>query len=201
MGKILILAVSATPVDKEIFVKFTEKFRDFFRRWEGWEITDDPDDPGGFTAFGISRKYHPSARIFKLIDSGVKDVSLLEEAAIEFYTSEIENTKGIKHLPERFHFAFYDFAINAGQDDATLCWQRTVNFFFPNSLKEDGGFGSKTGEITRKYFTALDNPIAFLIYQENRLGIYIDKTAKDGKKLKYLRGWKNRTLDLTKIFL
>ena len=87
----------------------------------------------------------------------------------------------MNYIPERFQFAFYDFAINSGPDDAALCWQKTVNFFFPNSLKEDGDFGSKTVDITRKFLTALDNPIAFLIFQENRLGIYIDKTSNKAK--------------------
>ena len=182
---------------------FTEKHKKFLSVWESWKITNDPDDPGGFTAYGISRKYHPNARIFKLIDSGVKDPVKLEEAAIEFYqerTNEFSE-KFLKSLPERFHFAFYDFSINAGYDDAALCWQKTLNFFFPNSLKEDGDFGSNTKKISQKFFTALDNPIAFLIYQENRLGIYIDKTSRSPEKIKYLKGWKNRTQDLTKIFL
>lgn len=182
-------------------MKFTDKHKEFYKKWEGWKVTNDPDDPGKFTAFGISRKFHPNAKIFKLIDSGVTSIILLEEAAVEFYTEEINKTKGIHHIPERFQFAFYDFAINSGPDDAALCWQKTVNFFFPNSLKEDGDFGSKTVEITRKFLTALDNPIAFLIFQENRLGIYIDKTSKNPEKIKYLKGWKNRTQDLTRIFL
>ena len=182
-------------------MKFLDKHKDFIKQWEGWEITDDPDDPGKFTAFGISRRFHPNARIFKLIDSGEKRIEKLEEAAVEFYSGEINNTKELKYIPERFHFAFYDFAINAGPDDAALCWQKTVNFFFPKSLKEDGDFGKNTIDITKKFFTALDNPIAFLIFQENRLGIYIDKTCKNPEKIKYLRGWKNRTQDLTKDFL
>lgn len=182
-------------------MKFTEKHKNFFKKWEGWKITNDPDDPGKFTAFGISRKYQPNARIFKLIDSGEKRVEILEEAAVEFYTEEINSIKGIKHIPERFQFAFYDFAINAGSDDAALCWQRTVNFFFPGSLKEDGDFGNNTINTTKKFITALDNPIAFLVFQENRLGIYIDKTSKNPEKIKYLKGWKNRTQDLTKDFL
>ena len=182
-------------------MKFLDKHKKFYERWEGWKITDDKDDPGGFTAFGISRVYHPKARIFKLIDSGVTDAVELEKAAVEFYTDQINETKGIKHIPERFHFAFYDFGINAGLDDATLCWQKTVNFFFPNSLKEDGDFGNNTIKTTQKFFTALDNPIAFLIFQENRLGIYIDKVSRKPEKIKYLKGWKNRTQDLTKEFL
>jgi len=79
--------------------------------------------------------------------------------------------------------------------------RKQLIFFFPNSLKEDGDFGPNTKKVSHTYFTALDNPIAFLIYQENRLGIYIDKTSKHPEKIKYLKGWKNRTQDLTKIFL
>ena len=74
-------------------MKFTDKHKEFYKKWEGWKITNDPDDPGKFTAFGISRKFHPNAKIFNLIDSGVKSIILLEEAAVEFYSEEINKTK------------------------------------------------------------------------------------------------------------
>ena len=48
----------------------------FFNAWLNILITEggyvnDPDDPGGMTIFGISRKYHPECSFWKSLEDGV----------------------------------------------------------------------------------------------------------------------------------
>ncbi|MDY0188122.1 MAG: glycosyl hydrolase 108 family protein [Syntrophus sp. (in: bacteria)] len=52
---------------------------------EGRVVHHDPRDPGEQTAWGISRKYHPNATIWKLVDKGVTDTKSLEPHVREFY--------------------------------------------------------------------------------------------------------------------
>ena len=48
-----------------------ESFFKWLMKWEGETITNDPRDPGGMTAYGISRRFHPLWPGWALIDEGV----------------------------------------------------------------------------------------------------------------------------------
>jgi lysozyme family protein len=50
------------------------KIFEFTMAWEGWsEITNDPDDPGGLTKYGLSKKYNPDLDIANLtLDEAMK---------------------------------------------------------------------------------------------------------------------------------
>ena len=58
----------------------------------GWKLTQDPDDRGGMTWCGISRKWHPTWWGWKLIDKDLKDGVLDEgleyNAELQFSTEE-----------------------------------------------------------------------------------------------------------------
>jgi lysozyme family protein len=75
-----------------------DKIFPFTMRWEGWDkITNDPDDPGGLTRYGISKKANPDidvagltldqataiykARYWKPVTTGAND--LLDMAAFD----------------------------------------------------------------------------------------------------------------------
>ena len=48
-----------------------EQFFEWLMKWDGKTITNDPRDPGGQTAWGISRRYHPDWPGLALIDRAV----------------------------------------------------------------------------------------------------------------------------------
>ena len=175
----------------------------FLKTWESWKITNFAHDPGGFTAFGISRIYHPNAKIFKLIDSGEKDQTKLLAAASEFYQDWFNSVKNnnLQLLPEILHIPYFDFTVNAGEDDAIACWQRTINYFVKDKVKVDGGFGKGTKAASQIVISLADKKDLFHVYQQNRLSIYIEKTVKDPRKIETLNGWKNRVNDLTRRVL
>jgi len=178
---------------KEVYVK------QFLKVWEAWKITDDPRDPGRYTAFGISRRYHPDAEIFKLIDSGVRNVDVLQNSAASFYHQWYLKTDTINYLPAILEIPFFDFVVNAGEDDAILCWQKTVNFFKNGFLLEDGILGPTTRRISKDVASGFNTQTHLLIFQNYRLSIYIDKVSNNPEKAVFIKGWKNRVNALTRL--
>ena len=181
------------------------KYIAFLEIWESLKVTNDPDDPGKQTAFGISRKYHPNEEIWKAVDSGKTDKETLLKFGTIFYQKQIDALqKYTSYLPARVHPFFVDAAINMGDDDAILCWQKTLMGFqhYTNSVMvADGDFGPKTKKTSLSMLSYPSPVLPAMFYQQMRLSTYIEKTVDSPKKLKYLNGWKNRVNSLTEIFL
>jgi len=81
-----------------------DKIYPFTMKWEGWDkITDDPDDPGGLTKFGLSKKANPDLDIASITLDDARDI----------YKSRYWNsvTKGVNDLLD---MAAFDSAVNCG---------------------------------------------------------------------------------------
>lgn len=76
----------------------------FTLSWEGG-YTDNPDDPGGETNFGISKRYHP--------DVDIKN--LTKEQATAIYKEEYWEAMGCDDLPYPMDMVVFDSAVNPGQ--------------------------------------------------------------------------------------
>ena len=105
--------------------------------WEGGPaITDDPDDPGGLTRYGISQRAYP--------DEDIR--ALTEERAREIYREDYWNRvrgNGIRY--GEVAAAVFDMAVNTGIRQASLELQRAVNHVAGRSeLVEDGIIGPRT---------------------------------------------------------
>ena len=82
-----------------------EKAFAFSIKWEGGDkITDDPDDPGGLTRFGISKRAHPDVDIR----------NLTEQQAKAIYLASYYEKAGCDQLPEPLDMVHFDAAVNAG---------------------------------------------------------------------------------------
>tara|TARA_R110001592_G_scaffold363400_1_gene688216 strand:- start:70354 stop:70881 length:528 start_codon:yes stop_codon:yes gene_type:complete len=101
---------------------------EFSMEKEGYE-SNDPDDAGGHTRFGISKKYHP-----KMWENGPPSW----EQAREFYRAEFWNRCRCPELPSGVDIAVFDAAIPSGTDDAARWLQAALK------VKVDGVIGSKT---------------------------------------------------------
>jgi lysozyme family protein len=79
---------------------------------------DDPDDPGGETKFGISKRSYPHLDIS----------SLTIEEAIEIYREDYWRKPRIERLAD-FSLArkVFDLAVNTGQVTAVMMLQRAIN--------------------------------------------------------------------------
>lgn len=85
----------------------------FTLKWEGYK-SEDPDDPGGRTIFGISEKSHPK------IVQGLWDVPKeeAEAKAKEFYHEIYWSAIGCDQAEEKFAIVLFDAAVNLGSAQA-----------------------------------------------------------------------------------
>ncbi len=85
-----------TPFDRAL---------DFVLRWEGGAgITDDPDDPGGLTKYGISKRANPDIDIRALTEERAK--AIYRERYWEGFDGDA--------LPWPLCLAAMDYAVNSG---------------------------------------------------------------------------------------
>lgn len=89
------------------FLKFCDSFVldwecDWPRQTDG-DPSDDPDDPGGYTRWGIDASSHPSVN--------VRDLTHAQALVIYFgeWTRE-----GIESMPDKLGEAFFDSCVNCG---------------------------------------------------------------------------------------
>ncbi len=81
-----------------------ERIFAFTMKWEGWnKATDDPDDPGGFTKFGLSKKANPDLDI----------ASLTLDKAMEIYRDRYW-TPIADGIDDNLDMACFDTAVNCG---------------------------------------------------------------------------------------
>jgi lysozyme family protein len=136
--------------------------------------SDDPDDPGRLTRWGISQRWHPEL-----------DVSKLDrQRAIDLLWSDYWRPAGCERLPWPLCAAIFDHAVHSGCPSAVRALQRA------SGATGDGIFGplTLTCALTafqrdpEKLLTAILRRRAEELVQENRP--------------KYLPGWLWRLCDL-----
>ncbi|MGB4817554.1 MAG: glycosyl hydrolase 108 family protein, partial [Saprospiraceae bacterium] len=115
---------------------YGEKFDKAIERCLGHEggYSNDPDDPGGETQWGISKRSYPSLNI--------KD--LTREQAIALYHRDFWNKIGGESFPTSIGFQLMDFAINSGPSTALRALQRAVG------VADDGHIGPFTLAAIKK---------------------------------------------------
>ena len=133
---------------------------DFFE-WlmdrEGRSITDNRTDPGGLTAWGISRRYNPGAAVWTLVDKGVTSGAVFEGAVKDFYWRMLKfywNT-----LPDRLRIAYCDAVVNMGAGKkgdrflgATELLQHAMNRLAGSHFVDvDGVFGPQTRAAVKTF--------------------------------------------------
>lgn len=89
---------------------------------------NNPDDPGGETKFGISKRSYP--------DLDIKN--LTKEVAKKIYKRDFWNRINADKLPDGVAFQLFDFAINSGIETAVRYMQRALG------VADDGHWGPVT---------------------------------------------------------
>lgn len=167
----------------------------------------DPDDPGGETYRGISRRYHPGWSGWAEID-GMKDRadfpncldknSALQAKIGDFYKQNYWDRFLGDEVPNQvIAEELFDTGVNMGVSRAVTFLQIGLNVLNRNQqnysdIEEDGGFGSITLATLRRYL-ALDSPEYLLKIMNIKQGVhYIDRMKTSPTQEKYARGWLNR---------
>ena len=137
-------------------------------------LVDDPNDRGGLTKYGISKKAFPNLDI----------ASLTIEQAKAIYRKNYWQPCRCDDLPASFDIAVFDTAINMGCSKAVKLLQKALN------INVDGSIGPKTIAAAKAAGeTELRN---FFLY---RLFDYANQTAWKH----YGRGWFNRLITVSGV--
>lgn len=143
--------------------------------------TNDEDDPGGLTKYGIDQRSNP----------GVDIANLTEDQATRLYWAEWEDCSAGK-LPFPLSMAYFDAVVNTGKSQGTKFLQRAVG------AKDDGVLGPKT------LAAALDacktrgvKPVSLSLCSA-RDRFYIMLVEQKPSFKKFRKGWMNRVVNLVK---
>lgn len=171
----------------------------------------DPDDAGGETYKGVSRRYNPSWPGWKLIDdikanNGNNNLSKqldnntdLQEQVRSFYKQLYWDQFWGDSVPDQaIANELFDTSVNLGVRRAVKYLQTGLNLLNRNQknyndIGVDGFFGPGTLGALNKYLK--QDPCAPLVKIMNTLqGMhYITYMEKNPAQEKYARGWLNRT--------
>jgi lysozyme family protein len=112
-------------------------------KYEGGKVND-PRDPGGRTAFGVTQDtYNAWRKKQNLPTADVFTISQNEVAAI--YRQEYWDRISGDDLPAGVDFAVFDFAVNSGVSRAAKTLQAVVG------ATQDGQIGPATIQATKAY--------------------------------------------------
>ena len=171
------------------------QWSDFFN-WlmarEGRVVHHDPRDPGGQTAWGISRRYHPLWAGWELIDKGRED--LIEDLVSRFYAATYGPLWDA--APVRVRPVVVDTAVNMGQVYAVQLMQHGMNRLAGSEyLDVDGKWGPKTDYALKH---ADHDGLAFAMCGL-RMAEYNRRARRDANKKVFLAGWLNRVSSLMEV--
>ncbi len=155
---------------------FNEAIVKTLAREGGAKFTDDPNDPGGATKFGISQRAYPNLDI----------KNLTEQQAREIYKTDYWNRiRGDDINNQVIAENIFDTAVNMGVRTASRLAQLAADI-----TPVDGIIGSKSLEK----LNSIDAPLFLSKFVIAKIARYAAICNRRPESRKYLLGWINRTL-------
>jgi lysozyme family protein len=148
----------------------------FLLGFEGVVLENDPDDNGGLTKYGVDKASHP----------GVDIAKLTRETAEQIHLADYHKTKA-ERLPYPLNFAYFDLAMNAGEDDSIKVLQTL------GRTSVDGVWGPVTERAVKKILGERSLRELIVAYHAEREKRYKNLAFTRAKLAKYLNGWLRRT--------
>jgi len=150
-----------------------EKAYEFIAQWEGGYVND-PDDLGGETKYGITKRRYPHLNI----------KTLTKAKATEIYHKDFWLLSKADKLPSELRLLHFDCAVNQGPYTAARMLQMAIN-------EEEVIIDGNIGPITLNH-AHLATPDAYAFYRALR---YMEITGYRPVNVKFITGWKNRLED------
>jgi len=139
---------------------------------------NDPDDPGGETRFGISKRAYP--------DEDIKGLTV--DRAKELYRRDYWDKYKVGDMSDRLRHGYLDMCINMGGRRATKILQEACNSKNADKIDVDGGIGP----ATLKAASAVEN----FRLRAYRVMYYAELVMKKPKMEKYWVGWFKRSCEV-----
>jgi lysozyme family protein len=158
---------------------------------EGEQFTDDPDDPGGATKWGITLdEFSRSSQRLLGIDPTVENLEVLTaaQAGIIYRNDYWNPIKGDSFEFQPLANIVFDFYVNGGTHATTLL-QNVINTMNPSAaLVVDGSIG----QGTLNALASLPQSDVYNQFKQGRIGYYQDLATRKPVLGKFLKGWLNR---------
>ena len=141
---------------------------------------NDPDDPGGETNYGISKRSYPDVDI----------ANLTQPQAVEIYQRDFWDKQWNLILSQDLSTALLDASVNMGRAAAVKLLQRAANkAYCRDMLTVDGVVGAKT-------IAALNEASEDVLreFRASRSMFYIDLAWNQPTMKKFLPGWIRRAV-------
>jgi len=138
---------------------------------------NDPDDPGGETNMGISKKAYPYLNIKELTEKDAKDI----------YFKDYWLKGKCSKLPEELQHIYFDMVVNMGKSRAVKVLQAAI-CGKGMKIAIDGGIGPQTIQASLKSGVEPDRLRSY------RVKYYADLINRKPKLEKYWYGWYRRAL-------
>jgi lysozyme family protein len=181
------------------------------------DYANDPDDYGGETYKGVSRRYQTTWKGWTIIDelkrkheegfiSYLATNEDLQEAVHDIYRKRFWNKFWGDRITEQIVATeMFDVAVNLGVNRSVRFMQKALNALSKDGrlwsrLKKDGRFGPKTFNSLQECLS--NDDAGYLVrcinlYQGNH---YLHQTEKRPSQSKFLRGWLKR-VDIDKDYM
>ena len=143
-------------------------------------ITNDSTDRGGLTKYGISQKSYPEVDIANLTESNARDI---------YKRDYWDKVRGDDISSQSIADSIFDMAVNMGAHTSSKLCQRAIK-----GIDVDG----QIGPVTISMLNILDERVFLYQFSNEVIKYYISIVTHNSSQGKYLLGWMNRALKITK---
>lgn len=167
--------------------KFDIAFNEIIDNEGGY--TNDPDDPGGETNFGITQKELNSWYKILKIPAHVKDLTLADAKVFyktywdAYHYEDIDSTEIATKI--------FDLTVNLGVHESHIITQRAINqCWFPITV--DGILGPSTLYAINSLHIANKDAQLHQFMRQETVKVYNEIVERKPRLKKFLAGWVNR---------
>lgn len=157
-------------------ITFEEIIPEVLKREGGY--VNDPDDRGGETRYGISKRSYP--------DINIKELTVSK--ATKIYLEDYWIPSKAEKLPEDIRADYFDSVVNHGQGNAVKILQRAVNSTGSPKIAVDGRIGRNTIRESERLKKSR--------FQAFRTLFYSEIVNKNRSQEKYWYGWFKRAVGI-----
>jgi len=184
------------------FSRVNQIIRNVIRYEGGPVVTNDPDDPGGVTKFGITeRSWRHFARYVLKLPTARHDVRKITiDDAVAYYRNLFTVSQACMMPSGALQMFYFDCCVHHGEKNAAKLLQRSCNHIIRiidkpdiEELKVDGAVGPKTLNAVHFLHRAPQyrDMILEMMYMA-RMNFITKIVQLNPKQGKFYKGWKNR---------
>lgn len=148
--------------------------------------SNDPDDPGGETYCGISRRWQPKWKGWRFVDQ--KNWAVAKFWVQAFYSDYWDDMSVDALCDPLLSDSVYDYGVNEGPKDAVRLLQETLRYM-GRKVSLDGALGPQTAAACNSLFLAGKGPELRRLYAGKKTVAYHEKVVAVPVKKKFLFGW------------